>query len=368
MKILLGMSGGLDSTYAAELLSQGNEVEGAVLIMHGDTDVSGARRSAEEVGIPLNVIDVREAFDRYVLSYFADEYARGRTPNPCAMCNPKVKIGELCRFAASNGFDRVATGHYAKRCVGDNGRFFIAKGDDALKDQSYMLWGLSQEQIRMLLLPLGELKKTDIRRSASIKGLSSAEAKESQDICFVSNGDYAAFVQSRIGSSPEGNFIDAHGNILGKHRGIINYTVGQRRGLGVSLGQRMFVSEIRPQSNEIVLLPDGGATFCGMRVGGLNFQSFHPDIAFDAAKPRESPSEEHEFLCKIRYAARPVTAFVRFIPPSSDGDEPIADVRFKEPLRSVTPGQSAVFYLDNAVAFGGWISSSVFEKCQASVK
>lgn len=357
MKILLGMSGGLDSTYAASLLSQGNEVEGAVLLMHDGTDISAARRSAEEVGIPLNVIDVRDEFEKQVVSYFVGEYARGRTPNPCAMCNPRVKIGKLCGFAASNGFDRVATGHYARRCVGSDGRYHIAMGDDARKDQSYMLWGLSQEQIRYLMFPLGELKKTDIRASAAIRGFSSASAKESQDICFIRDGGYAAFVESRLGCSPEGNFVDAQGNILGKHRGIINYTVGQRRGLGIALGERMFVSEIRADNNEIVLEPGGGALALGMRVSGLNFQSLAPEIAFDAVKSRGSRSAELEFACKIRYAARPVEASVSFTSAERDGVGLACEVRFAEPLGSVTPGQSAVFYLGDAIAFGGWIDA-----------
>ena len=339
MKILLGLSGGLDSSYAAKLLLEGHTVEGAVLVLHPHTDVGAAERSAKESGIPIHVLDRREEFRAQVEEYFISEYMRGRTPNPCTFCNPRVKIGELCRFAEANGFDRVATGHYAKT-VCRNGRHAIAMGEDAMKDQSYMLWGLSQEQIAMLTLPLGELKKDSVRENARALGLSSAEAKESQDICFIPDGDYAEFMKSRGITAPNGNFVDADGKVIGQHRGILHYTVGQRRGLGVAMGQRMFVSEIRPETNEIVLLPDGGSYAEGMRVTDLNFQLISP--------PEDGETVEYALMGKIRYAAPPVPMRVRI-----KGNT--ADVTFAEPIRAVTPGQSAVFYLDGAIALGGII-------------
>lgn len=358
MKILLGLSGGLDSTYAAELLSKGHTVEGAVLVMHGSTDVTAAQRSAAEVGIPLHVIDVKERFEKYVISYFASEYSRGRTPNPCAMCNPNVKIGELCRFAASNGFDRVATGHYARSFRTPAGRYAIGFGDDIKKDQSYMLWGLSQEQIKMLMLPLGDKKKSDIRENARAKGLSAAESEESQDICFITEGDYAEFIEKRLGVFPEGNFIDRDGNILGRHKGIIHYTVGQRRGLGVATGCRMYISEIRSKSNEIVLEPDGGARLNAMTVDGLNFQAIDPLALDDAVICGDKHIFSLELMCKIRYAAPPVPVRVTLSLPRGDVSEAVAEVDFREPLSSVAPGQSAVFYRDGAIAFGGRIRNA----------
>lgn len=358
MKILLGLSGGLDSTYAAELLSKGHTVEGAVLVMHDATDITAAQSSAAEVGIPLHVIDVRERFEKYVVSYFVSEYSNGRTPNPCAMCNPNVKIGELCRFAASNGFDGVATGHYARiSCLPDS-RYAIGFGDDIKKDQSYMLWGLSQEQIKMLIFPLGDMKKSDIRENARAKGLSAAESEESQDICFITDGDYAEFIEKRIGVSPEGNFVDIDGNILGRHKGIIHYTVGQRRGLGVSTGCRMYISEIRAESNEIVLEPDGGALIKAMTVDGLNFQAIDPFALDDAVICGDDRIVSLELTCKIRYAAPPVPVCVKLILPRGNVNGAVAEVEFRDPLNSVTPGQSAVFYRDGVIAFGGWIRNA----------
>lgn len=340
MKILLGLSGGLDSSYVAHLLSEGHTVEAAVLLLHPYTDVSAAEEAAREAEIPLHVLDRREQFRAVVEEYFIREYRNGRTPNPCTLCNPRVKIGELCRFALENGFDRVATGHYAKAVCKD-GRYAIAMGEDARKDQSYMLWGLSQEQIRMLMLPLGELKKEEVRAEARSLGLSSAEAKESQDICFIPDGNYAEFLKSRGITASYGNFIDGNGKIIGQHKGILNYTVGQRRGLGVAMGQRMFVSEIRPDTNEIVLLPDGGSYAESMTVTNLNFQLIPP--------PANGETVEYALMGKIRYAAPPV-------PMKLSVTESTAKVTFTEPIRAVTPGQSAVFYLDNAIALGGVIN------------
>lgn len=339
MRILLGLSGGLDSAFAAKLLSEGHEVEGAVLLMHGYTDTEAAQTAAKEAGIPLHVLDRRNIFHREVESYFVSEYRQGRTPNPCAVCNPRVKIGELCRFAAENSFDRVATGHYAK-IKNENGRYFIAMGDDPRKDQSYMLWGLTQEQLRMLYLPLGEMTKSHVREKATEWGLSSADSRESQDICFIPDGNYAEFVTHHSAPMEEGNFVSAEGKVLGRHKGILHYTVGQRRGLGVSTGERMFVSNINPETNEILLLPDGGSEIKEITVDGLNFQKISPvDIG---------ENSEIDLTCKIRYAAKPADVSVKI----TDG---VARVTFRQPVRSVAPGQSAVFYSDDGIAFGGFI-------------
>ena len=203
-----------------------------------------------------------------------------------------------------------------------------------------MLWGLSQEQIAMLSLPLGELKKDSVREEARAMGLSSAEARESQDICFIPDGNYAEFMKSRGITAPSGNFVDADGKVLGQHKGILNYTVGQRRGLGIALGQRMFVAEIRPATNEVVLLPDGGSYADGMTVTDLNFQLLPP--------PKDGEVAEYTLMGKVRYAAPPVPMRVKIA-------NNTAYVTFTEPIRAVTPGQSAVFYLDGAIALGGVI-------------
>ncbi len=338
MKILLGMSGGLDSTYTAELLKcQGHEVSGVLLDMHSYTDTDGAVKAAREVGIPLKVIDCRERFDREVAMYFAREYANGRTPNPCTVCNRLVKFEILLDEAKAGGFDRIATGHYAR--VGyENGRHFIKKGVDTKKDQSYMLWNLTEEQLSMLYLPLGEAQKSDVRASAREAGISSAEKPESQDICFLPDGSYADFVESRIGASKAGDFIDGNGSVLGRHKGVIHYTVGQRRGLGIALGQRMFVSSIDARANTVTLLPDGGQVCERAVLRNINFQK-------QIFRSGESLRAE----IKLRYAAPPIPCNINFI-----GNE--AEVEFLSPVKSVTPGQSGVVYSGDDLLFGGSLS------------
>lgn len=338
MKILLGMSGGLDSTYSAELLkAAGHTVEGAVLKMHEYTDIAGAEKAAKRAGIPFHVIDCTEAFEKHVASYFAEEYRKGRTPNPCTVCNREVKIESLVRYAEENGFDKAATGHYAQ--VGsENGRYYIADGADERKNQSYMLWKLSQEQIKKLIFPLGDKIKSDVKETARDLGLEAAGKPESQDICFLPNGGYAEFVEKRLGISPEGNFIDVSGRILGRHKGIINYTVGQRRGLGIALGERMFVSAISPEDNTVTLQNASGEGFTSATLTDMNYQLLSESAAFDELKVD----------VKIRYTARPTEA--RLI---LNGDR--ARLIFNAPIKAVTPGQSAVMYRDGKILAGGII-------------
>ena len=342
MKILLGMSGGVDSSYAAEILKRnGLDVEGAVLVMHGETDTEGAQEAAKKTGIPLHVIDCRAEFEREVADYFVREYASGRTPNPCTVCNRAVKFHKLCEYATENGFDKIATGHYAD--IGcENGRFFIKKGADEKKDQSYMLWSLTQNQLSMLHLPLSSLTKAEIKTKAAELGVQAAGKPESQDICFLPNGSYVDFVRSRFGDkyadvAKEGDFIDHDGNVLGRHAGIINYTVGQRRGLGIALGKRMFVSAIDPEKNTVTLMPDGGSYSRKARISSLNYQKMNAPTDVGVTVNAD---------IKVRYAAKPVPAKVTF-----SGDT--AEIEFAEPIRAITPGQSAVAYDGDDVLFGG---------------
>ncbi len=340
MKILLGMSGGLDSTYAAHLLTEaGHEVTGALLVTSGCTDGRAAVLSAAEAGVPLVTLDARERFDRSVVAPFVDEYLRARTPNPCVLCNPAVKFGLLCEYAEEHGFDRVATGHYA--AIGEeNGRFFVKKALDPAKDQGYVLWRLTQKQLSMLYFPLSGLKKTDVRAEARRLGYSAAEAKDSQEICFIPDNDHARFIEEYTGKKPKpGDFLDKNGKIVGKHRGIVHYTVGQRKGLGIALGEPVFVTRIDPEANTVTVAPAGNEFSAGMKISGMAFQ-----------KTVLAAGDTLSCLVKVRYAAPPVPAEVRM----ETADR--ASVVFSSPVRAVTPGQSAVFYDENGdLLFGGLI-------------
>ena len=329
-KLLVGMSGGLDSTYAAYYLKEnGFSVEGACLRMTEETDTAEARRAAEQVGISLHILDAREEFSRFVQTPFAESYARGETPNPCVECNRHVKIELLCRFAREHGFDHVSTGHYASVLRDDaSGRYFVRRGTDHRKDQSYMLWRLTQEQLSMLVTPLWDMEKADIRAEAARLGFTSANAKESQDICFLPDGDYIPFVESRLGTFPPGDFIDETGRAVGRHAGIIRYTVGQRKGLGIALGHPVFVTRIDPVRNTVHLAPSGMEYADTAAVRDPVFQKLPPETLRAGTRLR----------VKIRYAAQPAEAEVL----TFAGDR--LTVRFAEPQRAVTPGQSAVFY------------------------
>lgn len=341
MKILLGMSGGVDSTYAAlKLMREGHSVEGATLVMHEYTTVDEAREAAEALAIPFHVIDCKDAFKKVVESNFIDEYVNARTPNPCTICNSEVKFRYLLEYAESHGFDAIATGHYADvvKIADDAGeRYAIRRGVDIKKDQSYMLWRLPQNILKKLLLPLSDMQKSEIREESANYGLLAAERKDSQEICFIPNGDYAHFIEERVGVSQAGNFVDADGNVLGTHRGIIHYTVGQRRGLGISASSRIFVTEIDPASNTVTL-SENDPTSVEVEIS---------DIVYSGIKePRAG--ETLSLSVKLRYAAPPVSAKVTFY-----GSR--AKIVLDAPVRAVTPGQSAVLYDGDMLVAGGII-------------
>ena len=343
MRILVGMSGGLDSTYAAlKLIDEGHEVEGAVLVMHDYTETDAAERAASEIGIKLHRVDCRAAFDEAVKAYFVNEYMNARTPNPCIVCNREVKFKFLLKYALDNGFDAIATGHYAKvKRVMDNDaeRFAVFSAEDLKKDQSYMLYRLSQEVLSHLVLPLSELEKTEIRKKAEALGLSSAKSSESQEICFIPDNDYASYIEKACGAVPEGDFVSPDGAILGKHKGIIRYTVGQRKGLGISLGARAFVTDINPENNTVTL--DNSPK--------MSWDITVTDVIFSGVSEQPAGSEM-DALVKLRYQAPRVHARVRFL-----GNGSLV-ARLYTPAASVTPGQSAVFYAGDKLIFGGFIS------------
>ena len=344
MRILLGMSGGIDSTYAAvRLMREGHTVEGATLIMHEHTELEASRSAARSLGIPLHEIDCREPFARIVQSNFVEEYKNARTPNPCIICNSEIKFRFLLDYALANGFERIATGHYGKVVARDfesGVRYALKFAEDKRKDQSYMLWRLPQKVLEKLLLPLSDMTKESVRKDAKESDIIAADRADSQEICFLPDGDYPSFIEERSGGIKMGNFVDECGRIIAPHKGIVHYTVGQRRGLGISASSRIFVKEIDPISGDVVLSPnDPHAT--RVKLSGVVYSGIAPkDEAF-----------EMKLSVKLRYAAPPVMATVKFF-----GTE--AEVLLDSPHRAVTPGQSCVIYDNDILVAGGFIDSA----------
>lgn len=341
MKILVGISGGVDSAYVAKkLVAEGNEVEGAVLIMHEHTELDAAREAARSIGIPLHEIDCRTLFSS-IKDNFVNEYVNGRTPNPCIICNERVKFKALYDFAMMNGFDMIATGHYAgvsRINDGTSVRFALVISEDLRKDQTYMLYRLPQHILSKLLLPLSTGSKVEVRRMATEYGISSADRQDSQEICFLPDGNYAEYIESRVGKSPEGDFIDDDGTVLGRHKGIIHYTVGQRKGLGISLGERAFVTDINSENNTVTLSP---------KVSGVKEIRLR-DMVYSGLK-EPTASYEIRLLVKLRYSAKLIETTATLNP---DGT---ALLSFDAPEKCA-PGQSAVLYSKGMVMCGGFIT------------
>lgn len=347
-RVLLGMSGGVDSSAAAlVLLRAGYEVAGVTMLLHRQEADNGcgslkeagdAARVCETLGIPHEIVDFSEEFSARVKANFVSEYQRGRTPNPCIVCNRYLKFGALLDYALERGFDFVATGHYA--LVEKRGDRWALLRSPSAKDQSYVLYRLTQEQLAHTLTPLGTMEKPEARRLAEEAGLPVAHKPDSQDICFIPHGDYHRFLAEQMGREPEpGNFVSRDGQVLGRHKGITHYTIGQRKGLGLSFGQPMYVTKIDPAANEVTLGPEGSQYAPGLLAQDINW------VALD------NPREPFRAGVKVRYSARPAPAWVI---PLEDGG---VRVEFDQPQRSVTPGQAAVFYQDDAVAGGGTISA-----------
>ena len=345
-KIMLGMSGGVDSSVAALLLKEkGYDVKGATLQLHSEAeepmkDIRDAKAVCEKIGIEHFSFDLRDEFKKFVTDNFIDEYLKARTPNPCIECNKNIKFGQMLEKALECGCDGIGTGHYA-RIEEKNGRWLLLKAKDLSKDQSYVLYPLSQYQLSKTVFPLGELTKSQARERAEANGFVNAEKKDSQDICFVPDGDYAVFIEKNGYESQSGDYVDIEGNILGEHKGIIRYTVGQRKGLGIALGKPAFVIEKDSFSGKVTLGDEKYLFYKKIIVEDVNF------IPFDKL------TGEMRVKAKLRYRhnEQPAT-----ICPYENGT---VMIEFDEPQRAPSPGQSAVFYDGDIVVGGGKIVKGI---------
>jgi tRNA-specific 2-thiouridylase len=349
-RIAVAMSGGVDSSVAALLLQrQGHEVCGLTMTIWPPRDglpkaAADAAAVARHLGIAHRVVDLHSRFLAEVLGPFAAEYASGRTPNPCVICNPRVKFGHLLAAALASGAAAMATGHYVRRDArgaGASHRYFLRRGVDAGKDQSYALYGLSQEQLRLAVFPLGGLTKGDVRAMAAEAGLPVSSKPESQDLCF-SQGGYREYLRERLPEGWEpGPICDRDGNVIGQHDGIAGYTVGQRRGLGVAAGEPLYVIEICPRSRTLVVGPEADLYRAGLLVTACNWMAV-PEL-----------TAELRATVKIRYGG-PAAPGVLTPCPDRPGTVRVA---FDRPQRAITPGQAAVFYCGDVVLGGGTIAA-----------
>jgi len=342
-KVAIGLSGGVDSSVAAYLLKEkGYDLIGITMKV-SDVDISeDAAKVAQKLGIPYHILDLRDEFKNCVIDNFAEEYLQGRTPNPCAMCNKYIKFGVLLQKAKELGADYIATGHYAK-VEEHNGRYLVLNAKDDKKDQTYMFYSLTQDVLKHILMPCGEYTKVQIREIARNLGLEVHDKKESMDICFIPDNDHGKYIQSldckdRI---KPGNFVDKQGNILGKHKGLIYYTIGQRKGLGLSLGKPGFVIDIIPERNEVVVGDESEIFNSGLIAKDINF------IPFDSL---ENPMEVE---AKIRYST---TKSKATIIPFEEGK---VKVVFEDKQRAITKGQRVVFYIQDMLVGGGTIEDIV---------
>lgn len=353
-KVVVGMSGGVDSSVAAYLLKKaGYEVIGVTMQIWQDEDhfvqeeqggccglsaVDDARRVAEHLDIPYYVMNFKQEFKQNVIDYFVDEYLQGNTPNPCIACNRYVKWESLLKRSLDIGAEYIATGHYARVLKLDNGRYTLRKSATSAKDQTYALYNLTQYQLSHTLMPVGEYTKDEIRDIAQEISLRIANKPDSQEICFIPDNDYAKFIEENSGKKIEtGNFVNSAGEVIGKHKGITHYTVGQRKGLNLSMGYPVFVLEIRPDTNEVVIGSNEEVFSDRLYANNLNFMAI------------EDLDGMMEVEAKIRYSHKGAKCTIRKV-----ADDEIECI-FDEPQRAITPGQAVVFYQADYIVGGGTI-------------
>ena len=347
MKVTVAMSGGIDSAVAALIaIDSGYEVSGATMRLCPkitnnndafESDISDAAEVCKQLGIPHRVLDMRAAFHNTVIKDFIDTYYAGGTPNPCIVCNKTMKFGAFLDEEIAMGADYIATGHYA-RIEEQDGRFLLKKAADKNKDQTYMLWSLSQHQLSHTLFPLGDMTKPEIRALGEARGFVIAHKSDSQDICFVPDGDYASFIERELGEKyPVGNYIDEDGNILGRHKGQIHYTIGQRKGLGISMGRHIFVAKKDAEANTVTLTDEDRLFTKTVVLKGINL------IPFDKIDGKI------RVKAKIRYRHAESEAYAE-----QTGEDEIT-LTFDQPQRAPAKGQSAVMYDGDIVVGGGII-------------
>ena len=344
-KVVVGLSGGVDSSVAAYLLKkQGYEVIGVTMQMwqgneEENSAVYDAKRVAEVLGIPFHVIDFKDVFRKNVMNYFVEEYLQGHTPNPCIVCNRYVKWEALLQRSREMGADYIATGHYARIVQLENGRYTVKTSATSAKDQTYALYNLTQEQLAHTLMPVGEYSKEEIRQIAQKAALPVAHKKDSQEICFIPDNDYASFLEREAGERVPGpgDFVTKDGQVVGQHKGITHYTVGQRKGLNLSMGHPVFVTKICPKTSQVVIGENEDVFGISLLCGQINFMGMD-----DLKEPRR-------VRAKIRYAHNGEMCLLERV-----GEDRIK-CTFENPVRAITPGQAVVFYEQDYVLGGGII-------------